>query len=285
MNKIVLEAKGVDFSYYDGLVLRGIDLQLRQGELVGLIGPNGSGKTTLLKVLSGLLPPKRGRVCLNGTDLRQLSRRQVAQCIAVVPQELTIPFAFTAWEMVMLGRSPHVRPLLGPTRRDHRVVEEKMAFTHTLELASRPFNELSGGEQQRIIIAMALAQEAEILLLDEPTVHLDINHQVEILELIRQLNNGQGLTVLATIHDLNLAALYFDRLLLLNAGQIVANGTPNQVLKEDRIRQVFRTEVKVQPHPTHPLPQVIILPLRGNLSDAPRSATPMAPRRELALRG
>jgi len=141
------------------------------------------------------------------------------------------------------------------------VVQEKMALTGTLELASRPFIELSGGEQQRVIIAMALAQEAEILLLDEPTVHLDISHQVEILELIKRLNRQQGLTVLAIIHDLNLAALYFDRLWLLNSGRIAANGKPNEVLCEERIRQVFQAKVQVRVHPTHPVPHIIILPL------------------------
>ena len=260
MATIALEAKQVGFSYYNGRVLDGIDLQLQQGELVGLIGPNGSGKTTLLKVLSGLLNPRPGSVHLYGARLRGLSRRQIAQRIAVVPQELTTPFGFTAWEMVMLGRTPHVRPLVGATARDRAVVKEKMALTGTLELAPRPFGELSGGEQQRIIIAMALAQEAEILLLDEPTVHLDISHQIEIADLIQQLNCEQGLTVLAIVHDLNLAALYFDRLLLLHGGRFVANGTPDEVLREDRIRQVFQANVQVQQHPTRRTPQVLILP-------------------------
>ena len=263
MNEIALEARGVDFSYYGELVLQEIDLQLRRGELVGLIGPNGSGKTTLLKVLSGLLSPRRGSVRLDGEDLTCFTHRQIARRIAVVPQELSTPFIFTAWEMVMLGRTPHVRPLVGVSPRDRQVAEEKMALTGTLEVASRLFNELSGGEQQRVIVAMALAQEAEILLLDEPTVHLDINHQVEILELIKQLNRQQGLTVLTIIHDLNLAALYFDRLLLLNGGRVVARGRPGQVLREERIRQVFRANVQVRPHPTHPVPHIILLPLTG----------------------
>jgi iron complex transport system ATP-binding protein len=254
VGEIALEVRGVDFSYYDGLVLEEIDLQVRWGDLVGLIGPNGSGKTTLLKALSGVVSPKRGDVRLEGRDLRQFSRRQVARRIAVVPQELTMPFVLTAWDMVMLGRTPHVRPLVGAQSRDREVVEEKMALTSTWELASRPFNELSGGEQQRVIIAMALTQEAEILLLDEPTVHLDINHQVEILELIKGLNREQGLTVLAIIHDLNLAALYFDRLVLLNGGRIVASGKPSQVLREECIRRVFRTDVQVQAHAPPPPP-------------------------------
>jgi iron complex transport system ATP-binding protein len=258
-----LGTTGVDFCYYeyDGLVLRGVSLELGAGELVGLIGPNGSGKTTLLRVLSGLLVPSRGEVYLDGQDLHAFHRRQIAQRVAVVPQELVMPFAFSAYEMVMMGRTPHVRPIMGAGPRDRQVVAEKMKLTATSALAERPFNELSGGEKQRVIIAMALAQEPEILLLDEPTVHLDINHQVEILELIKRLNRQENLTVLATMHDLNLAALYFDRLILLDEGQVVANGSPAEVLREESIRQVFQADVQVQQHPTHHTPQVVVLPL------------------------
>ncbi|MBM4466682.1 MAG: ABC transporter ATP-binding protein, partial [Chloroflexi bacterium] len=154
-----------------------------------------------------------------------------------------------------------VRPIVGAGPRDRQVVAEKMELTATLDLAERPFNELSGGEKQRVIMAMALAQEPDILLLDEPTVHLDINHQVEVLELIKRLNRQQGLTVLATMHDLNLAALYFDRLILLNGGRVVANGSPAEVLREESIRQVFQAAVQVREHPTHHTPQVVVLPL------------------------
>jgi len=262
-NSSALRTEGVDFYYYenDGLVLRGVSLDLGVGELVGLIGPNGSGKTTLLRVLSGLLVPRRGQVYLDSQDIRGLDRRQVAQRVAVVPQELVMPFAFSAYEMVMMGRTPHVRPIVGAGPRDRQVVAKKMELTATLNLAERPFNELSGGEKQRVIIAMALAQEPDILLLDEPTVHLDINHQVEVLELIKRLNRRQGLTVLATMHDLNLAALYFDRLVMLNGGRVVANGSPAEVLREERIRQVFQAAVQVREHPTHHTPQVVVLPL------------------------
>ncbi len=257
-----LKAAGVDFCYYvnDGLVLSGVSLELGAGELVGLIGPNGSGKTTLLRVLSGLLVPSRGRVYLDGQDVRAFDRRQVAQRVAVVPQELAMPFAFSAYEMVMMGRTPHVRPILGAGPRDRQVVAEKMELTATSVLAERPFVELSGGEKQRVIIAMALAQEPQVLLLDEPTVHLDINHQVEILELIKRLNRRESLTVLATMHDLNLAALYFDRLILLDGGRVVASGSPAEVLRQESIRQVFQTDVQVQEHPTRHTPQVVVLP-------------------------
>lgn len=253
--------QGVDFSYYDGPVLREINLTVEAGELVALVGPNGAGKTTLLKVISGLLPPRKGRVLLGGQDVRRLSRREIARRVAMVPQAIGDPFGFTAYEMVMLGRTPYVRPLAGPSPRDCQVVREQMRLTDTADLAERPFNELSGGEQQRVILAMALAQEPELLLLDEPVAHLDIGHQVEILELVKGLNRSRRLTVLATMHDLNLAALYFDRLILLDRGQVAAQGAPTQVLDEERIRRVFGTPARVQEHPIRRTPHVVLLPL------------------------
>ncbi len=262
MNEIpLLQAEGLVFSYNSHPLLEGIDLSLGRGDLVGMIGPNGSGKTTLLKLLSGILRPQRGQVSLQGQPLRAHTRRQIAQRIAVVPQELQVPFSFSAREIVEMGRTPHVRPWHGETALDRQVVEQVMDATDTAPLAERLFNELSGGEQQRVVIAMALAQEPEVLLLDEPTVHLDINHQVEILELLTQLNRERGLTVLATMHDLNLASLYFGRLAMLNQGHIVAEGAPGDVLREDRLREIFGAQVQVQPHPTRQRPQVIVLPL------------------------
>jgi iron complex transport system ATP-binding protein len=260
MSTPVLTARHIDFSYYNGLVLNDISLSLTGGSMTGLIGPNGSGKTTLVKILCGLLRPKRGHVLLYGQDLVRLPRKEIARNIAWVPQDLVVPFDFTAYEMVMLGRTPYVRRFAGIAARDREAVQRMLRLTNTESLAHRPFNELSGGEQQRVIIAMALAQEPQILLLDEPVVHLDVNHQIEVLELVRRLNREVGLTVLATMHDLNLASLYFDRLTLLEAGQVVASGTPNEVLSEDLIRRVFRAEVQIQRHPVQARPQLVLLP-------------------------
>ena len=260
MDEPILSVSKVDFSYYNGLVLQDVSLDFAPGSMSSLIGPNGSGKTTLVKILCGLLRPRRGQVLLHGRDVSRLSRREVSRQVALVPQELVVPFDFTVYEMVMLGRTPYVKHLRGVTAQDRKVVGRMLALTSTETLARRPFNELSGGEQQRVIIAMALAQEPRVLLLDEPVVHLDVNHQVEILELIRRLNRDAGLTVLATMHDLNLASLYFDRLVLLNEGKVVASGTPGEVLREDTIRRVFRAEVRVQPHPVRPRPQLVLLP-------------------------
>ena len=255
-----LEAKGIHFSYLDRAVLTGIDVKLGAGDLVGLIGPNGSGKTTLLRTLSGFLQPRRGWVRLNDRDLNTLNREQIAHHIAIVPQELHMSFAFSVWEMVMMGRTSYVSRFRGETEQDRQVVEEKLQLTNTLQFADRVFNELSGGEQQRVILAMALAQEPDILLLDEPTVHLDIQAQLEVLELVKKLNRQTGLIVMAAMHDLNLAALYFDRIILLYSGGIAAQGTPREVLQEGHIQHVFKTDVKVRSHPMASAPLVIILP-------------------------
>lgn len=256
----VLRTENVDFAYYHGLVLREVSLNLGQGELVALIGPNGSGKTTLLRLLSGILSPQVGRVWLDGGELSGLSRKEIAQRIAVVPQSLEVPFGFTVEEMVLLGRTPYLRPWRGVTGEDWEAVAVAMSWVGIAGLSSRPFNELSGGERQQVILAMALAQEPEVLLLDEPTVHLDIAHQLAILELVRRLNQEKGLTVLAAIHDLNLAALYFPRLLLMHHGQLVADGSPQEVLNKEWIAEVFGAEVDIQKHPTADAPQIMLHP-------------------------
>ena len=255
-----LRIRHVSFSYFDGPVLQDIDLLVKMGERVGLLGPNGSGKTTLLKLASGLLRPTQGEVYLGDLSLRQLTRRQVAQEVAVVPQQLQMPFAFSVWEMVMLGRTPFARALSNESEADRRVVRHALELTNTAPLAQRIFNELSGGERQKVILAMALAQAPKLLLLDEPTVHLDVNHQIEILELMKALNLENGITLVAAMHDLNLAAIYFDRLILLKEGSIFADGSPAEVLTEDIIRQVYSAPVVVREHPSAKVPNVTIIP-------------------------
>ncbi len=255
-----LEISQVYFSYLDGLVLHNIDLSVKAGEMVGLLGPNGSGKTTLLKLASGVLKPTQGEIRLDGDHLSTLSRRSIARRVAVVPQQFHIPFAFTIGEVVMLGRTPFLRALVEEGEADKRVVNNALELVGISELAERRFDELSGGERQKVILAMALAQQPELLLLDEPTVHLDIAHQMEILELVRGLNTGQGLTVIAAMHDLNLASLYFDRLILLKEGRVWADGTPHQVLTEVSISEVFAALVRVEPHPLTGAPHIVVMP-------------------------
>jgi len=255
-----LSMRKVSFAYFNGFALQAINLMIAPGEIVGLLGPNGCGKTTLLKLASGVLSPAEGEVLLDEVKLKKLSRRQVAQRIAVVPQSYHLPFAFKVTEVVLLGRTPFVSGLSGETKKDRDVTADALQLVGIDGLGKRHFNDLSGGEQQKVILAMALAQEPEVLLLDEPTAHLDINHQVEILELVRSLNRNHGVTVIAAMHDLNLASLFFDRLILLKEGTIFADGSPREVLTERNIKDVFLASVRVSPHPVTSAPHIVVLP-------------------------
>ena len=258
-----LQIGQVYFSYTDGQVLHGINLSVKAGEMVGLLGPNGSGKTTLIKLASGVLRPDQGKVILDGNSLKQLSRKTIARRVAVVPQQFHIPFAFTVMEVVTLGRIPFLKAFAGESKADRELVTDAMELVGIGGLAQRRFDELSGGERQKVVLAMVLAQQPALLLLDEPTVHLDITHQIEILELVRNLNAEHGLTVIAAMHDLNLASLYFDRLVMLKEGRVLADGTPTQVLTEDRIAEVFLASVRVEQHPVNCVPYIVIMP-KGN---------------------
>lgn len=260
MVKLTLDQ--VSFSYGDTQVLHHIDLEVKQGEMVALLGPNGSGKTTLIKLASGVLHPQAGEIYLDGSNLRRLKRRQIAQRVAVVPQQFHMPFAFTLREVVLLGRTPFLKAFSDEGARDRQAVDSAMELIGIEKLRGRFFNELSGGERQKAILAMALVQEPRLLLLDEPTAHLDINHQTELLELVKRLNQEQGITVLGAMHDLNLAALYFQRLVLLKEGRIFADGPPNNVLTEETIKEVFSASVQVMKHPSIEAPHVVITPAR-----------------------
>ncbi len=256
--------KDISFSYLDGFCLRQVSLMVEKGEMVALLGPNGSGKTTLIKLAAGVLNPERGEVLLGEARLRKLSRKEIARRVAVVPQYFNIPFAFTVAEVVMLGRTPFINTLSREGERDRSIARRAMELTGIEQFSKRTFNELSGGERQKSILAMALAQEPKLILLDEPTAHLDINHQVEILELVKGLNREQGVTVLGAMHDLNLAALYFDRLVLLKEGAIFAQGPPATVLTEKTIYDVFGAAVHIEQHPSAEVPHIVILPKENN---------------------
>ena len=227
-------------------VVRDVAFAVQAGEMVGLLGPNGAGKTSLIRLANGVLRPQQGRVCLDGHALATLSRRAIARAMAVVPQDLTMPFAYTVRQMIEMGRTPHLSPFgWGMLASDDRqAVQHAITATDVAALADRLFNELSGGERQRVLVAMALAQSPQVLLLDEPTAHLDIRHQIEVLELVARLNRETGLTVLASLHDLNLAARYFPRLILFQHS-IVADGPPSTTLDPALLERVYQTPVRV----------------------------------------
>jgi iron complex transport system ATP-binding protein len=235
----LLTLEGVTFGYTSGPPLFAeASLAISKGEIVGLLGPNGTGKTTLLRLMAGTLRPQQGRVLLEGRNLHALPRREVARCIAVVPQQFSTPFAFTVRELVALGRTPHLSLLGTEQTSDRQAIQHALDVTETDKLAGRIFHELSSGEKQRVALALALAQQPDLLLLDEPTAHLDLKYQVGILELLQRLNREQGLTIFAALHDLTLAARYFGRLVLFQRG-MVADGAPEQVLQSHLLSRVY----------------------------------------------
>jgi iron complex transport system ATP-binding protein len=256
----IVQLDQVSLSYGARRVLDLISLRLEAGERVGVIGANGAGKTTLLKVIGGVLPASGGKVRIDGVDVAVIPRRRMARLVAVVPQDLVIPFSFTVREMVELGRTAYMGLFGGFGTADRRAVEHAMEVTDATGLASRVVNELSGGERQRVLVAMALAQQARILLLDEPTQRLDLTRQAEILDLIRDVSASRGLTVLAAIHDLNLAALYFDRMILLSGGAIVADGAPDRALRAEVLEPAYAGRLRFVPVDGSATPLVLPAP-------------------------
>lgn len=256
----MLRIESLAVGYGGEPVLKGLNLAVARGEFLVVVGPNGSGKSTLVRAVTGALSPAEGRILLDGRDLRGLRPREVARTLAVVAQDTSVGFPFTVEEIVALGRIPHLPPLRSETPRDRAAVERAMRLTGTQPLAGRLVTALSGGERQRVMVARALAQEPRLLILDEPTAHLDIAHQVELLDLVRRLNRTEGLTVLAILHDLNLAALYADRLVMLRGGRVWAEGPPAEVLTEANILAVYGSRVKIVRHPATGQPQVMLLP-------------------------
>jgi len=244
-----LEIRDVSFSYESTPILKDVTLSVDQGEFLGVMGPNGSGKTTLLRCICRVLEPRVGTILIDGRDLRKFSRSEVAKTVGVVPQSAMVDAAFTVFEIVLMGRTSHVGRFEAESIKDLEAAEEAMKKTDTLHLADRTFDELSGGERQRVIIARALAQEPRVLLLDEPTVHLDIKYQLELLELIERLNKQTGIVIVAVFHDLNLASQHCDSLILLHNGRIEAIGPPEQVLTPESIRRIYGVDVVVKRHP------------------------------------
>jgi iron complex transport system ATP-binding protein len=255
----IIETRNMKFKYDGAWVLDGLSFTTGKGEFLSIIGPNGSGKTTLLKVIDGIYPPQQGTIFIDGKDNRRIRRYELAKIIAVVPQDSPMIFSFTVQEVVMMGRAPHLGRLRFEGKSDFDIVHKAMEITDILPFAGRNINELSGGERQRVLIARALAQQPQIILLDESTAFLDIKHQVAFFDLIRMLNRDEGLTVIAVTHDMNLASLYSDRVMLLNHGRIHHIGTPDEVITEPNIREVYETDVLVDRNPVTGLPRVTLL--------------------------
>jgi iron complex transport system ATP-binding protein len=251
---LMLSASDVSFGYArrepaGAFALHDVSVAVAAGSLIGLLGPNGCGKTTLLKLLSGVLHPHRGGVSFGGRSLRQISRRELARHIAVVPQETHPAFDYTALEMVLMGRHPHLGAFQLEGPGDVAIAREAMAATATLHLGERPYMTLSGGEKQRVVIASALAQKPDVLLLDEPTASLDVGYQLEVASLLTRLNRDRGVTMVLATHDLNLAAAVCDALVLLRGGRVLAQGPTREVLTAPMIAQLYEVEADVRYHP------------------------------------
>jgi iron complex transport system ATP-binding protein len=228
--------------------LRNVSIDVPLGSFTGLLGPNGCGKTTLLKLLAGILTPHQGAVTLNGHSLRQLTRRETARRIAIVPQETHPAFDYTVMEMVLMGRHPHLGPLQLEGPADLALAQDALRATGTVHLAHRAYMTLSGGEKQRVVIASALTQASDVLLLDEPTASLDLGYQLEVAALLSRLNRDRGVTMLMATHDLNLAAALCDRLVLMRDGCVLAQGATNDVLTAQMVRQMYDVVADVRYH-------------------------------------
>ena len=258
----LLSADNVSFRYAPGapLVVDGVTVHLADGALAGILGPNGSGKTTLLRLLSGTRRPVTGRVLLAGRSLDQVSRRDAARHIAVVPQETELAFEYRAIEIVLMGRHPHLGVFAVEGPDDVRIAQEALAATGTSHLAERMFHELSGGEKQRVVIAAALAQSASLLLLDEPTASLDLGYQLEISTLLQRLNRDHGMTMAISTHDLNLAASICRELILMRDGRVLACGPTADVLTPDNVKRLYDVEADV--HVNDSTGHMTVVPVR-----------------------
>ncbi|MFE2940192.1 ABC transporter ATP-binding protein [Streptomyces sp. NPDC059255] len=255
MSKLV--ARELTLAYEDRTVVHGLDLAVPDGRVTVIVGPNACGKSTTLRALGRLLRPKGGSVLLDGTELARIPTRRIARSIGLLPQSPAAPEAITVADLVSRGRQPHQHWWQQWSDEDERAVTDAMARTDVTALADRSVDELSGGQRQRVWIAMALAQETELLLLDEPTTFLDIAHQVEVLDLVRRLNHEQGRTVVIVLHDLNQAARYADHLVAMKAGRIVAEGAPGEIVTAELVREVFGLDSIVVPDPVTGSPLVV----------------------------
>ncbi len=253
----MLEIQHLSVAYGDCTVLHDISLQVPAGEVLAVIGPNGVGKSTLIRAMSGILPPKTGTIRVDGREVARLSQNERARYMAVVPQARSLPDHFTVYQTVLLGRTPYLGWMGTTGPRDHAFVRCALEQAQITHLAERWVGTLSGGEQQRVLLARALAQDTPVLLLDEPTTHLDLQHQTGLLNLVRALASEKKLAVMMVLHDMNHAAMYADRVALIVRGRVFACGSPEEVLTRANLTTIFQVPVSVIPHPDYGTPLIL----------------------------
>jgi len=255
----LLKINNLSGGYHKQRIINNVSLEIKKGDFIGIIGPNASGKTTLLRLMSRVLVPQEGNVILEDKDINQMSLKELCRKVAFVPQDTMINFSFTVFEIVLMGRIPHLKRMQLETKQDFAIAQKSLLMTDTTYLKEKGIDELSSGERQRVIIAKALAQEPVLLFLDEPTAHLDIGHQIQILDLLKKLNRDNGLTIVMVLHDLNLASEYCNRIVLLNEGRVFKQGTPLEVLTYQNIEVVYKTVVVVNNNPITSKPYVVLV--------------------------
>ena len=244
-----LEVDSLQFSYDEDLILKNISFSIQKGEFVSIIGPNGSGKSTLLKNLCNICKPNQGILKIDDMDVDKYKVKELARKIALVPQDTSIAYDFSVFDIVLMGRNPYIGRFEKEKDSDFEITKEALKATNTFHLRDRNINEISGGERQRVIIARALTQQPDIIFLDEPTSHLDINHQIEVLSLLRKLNREKGTTIVLVIHDINLASRYSDKIILMNNGEILSMGSPQEVITRSNIEKAYDLNVIVEENP------------------------------------
>ncbi len=257
----ILETENLSFSFQPGKpVLQKVSFGMDDAQMLAVIGPNGSGKSTLIRILSGVLKPEAGKISIQQKPLLEFGKKNLARKIAVVPQQTQITFSYTVLEIVLMGRAPYLKRFQLEGKRDLEMARRALELTDCEELAGRSIDEISGGEKQRVILARALAQEPEILLLDEPTAHLDLHHQIGFMQLLIQLKTESKISILFTTHDLNLASIFADQILILDQGKVAGLGNPGQVLNPELLSRVYQIKLKLIPnlYPNRPyiLPEI-----------------------------
>jgi iron complex transport system ATP-binding protein len=256
----LLKIDNVSGGYLTDMIVKDMSIDVSKGDFLGLIGPNGSGKTTLLRLATRILRPSQGSISFNQQDIYQMPLKEFCRNVAFVSQDIGSNFSFSVMDIVLMGRIPHLKRLQFETKQDIKITQEALKETDCFYLKDKMIDELSAGERQRVIIARALAQEPELLFLDEPTSHLDIGHQIKILDLLKKLNRDKNLTIVMVQHDLNLASGYCNRIALISEGRIFKHGAPEAVLTYENIESVYKTVVLVNENPVTKKPSIVLVP-------------------------